>query len=931
MTEPMTWICAFDEPPPGEAAGWNASGLFGGKGASLRAMAAAGLTVPPGFTITTECCARYFELDRQWPEGLEAQLQQQMAALEQRTGRRFGRGRRPLLVSVRSGAAASMPGMMDTLLNCGLHPALADAVGDTPRFWHLLMQFLHSYARIVDRLGESEATALEPEDEDDSDRAAAEARLQQYRRITGRAFPDDPWQILGNCISAVFDSWLNPRAIAYRQRHGIHDLAGTAVNVQAMFPSQVSGIVFTRDPNDPRSERMVIESLYGLGEAVVSGDVTPDRFMVHREDPGDVESHIGHKGHAVAALGERIDRAPDAPSLDEGQIRTLHELAMKVERHFGHPVDIEWGLANGDIALLQARAIRGLEVLEHVEAVREREKKRLAELAGNRHRNWVAHNLGETLRHPTPMTWDLTRRFMTGDGGFGRLYRDLGYRPSPTAQREGFLELIGGRIYADPERLPEMFFDAMPLRYDQAELETDRSVLDRAPAKFDPHRADNRFLMQLPANIAAMFRVRKRMKRGAIDARERFEEKVLPPFLEWVRQKRNMSLDGLDAPALLDEFEARRRQVLDEFAPESLRPGFFGSLAFDELASLLKLIMGEVEAADWLGRLTRGLEGDTTFEQDALLDRIAHGQESLETFMERYGHRAINEMELSVPRWREDLTYVKRTIERLRSGVGHDPEAMHHHNVEQRQEAERRLPEALARYGAGSLYRRIAPLVARTQALLPYRESGKHYLMMGYEVLRDVLAAIGRRLELGAAVYFLTQDELSRYTAQRAELDDTIAQRRLDWAACQRLQMPDLIDSKHLDDLGLAREVEGGDELAGTAVASGVGEGTVRIVYDPAAAGDLGEDYVLVCPSTDPGWTPLFLHAAALVVERGGMLSHGAIVARDFGIPAVVLPDATRLLSDGCRARVDGNRGRVSILARDENNSKQPTAEAIHA
>ncbi len=938
MADLTRWIYAFDE--PAAAAAEDAAGngraderaLFGGKGASLRDMTAAGLTVPPGFTITTQACARYFELDRKWPEGLEAQLREQLEALESRTGRRFGQGQRPLLVSVRSGAAASMPGMMDTLLNCGLHRGLAEQVGDTARFWHLLMQFVHSYARIVDRLDDADARKLEPVAEAEADRTAAEDQLSRYRQLTGHSFPDDPWDILVACVNAVFESWLNPRAIAYRQRHGIHNLNGTAVNVQAMFPSEVSGIIFTRDPNAPHSERMVIESLYGLGEAVVSGDVTPDRFMVHREDPADVEAYIGHKSHAVAALGERIERDPDEPSLDQAQLQELHILARKVEDHFDHPVDIEWGFADGGFALLQARAIRGLDVARHVEVLREREKQRLAGIAGDKHRIWVAHNLGETLRHPTPLTWDLTRRFMTADGGFGRLYQGLGYRPSPQAREEGFLELIAGRIYADPERLPEMFFDGMPLRYDLDAIKADRSVLDRAPQKFDPNRADNRFLVQLPANLASIFRVRRRMRQGADNARDRFENEVLPPFVEWVQQKRKMRLDELGDDQLFEELEARRRRVLDEFAPESLRPGFFGGLAFDELSNLMNLIMGEQEAADWLGRLTRGLEGDTTFEQDALLDRIAHGRESLDKFMNRFGHRAIGEMELSTPRWREDATYIERTIERLRAGTGHDPEAMHESNVEQRCEAEAQLPEVLARHGAGSLHGRIAPLLARAQALLPYREAGKHYLMMGYEVLRDVIEAIGQHFGIGGDVYFLTQEELPRFVQDREVLMETIAARKLDHAAAQRLEMPDLIDSKELDALGVATAVEGGDELTGTAVASGVGTGTARIVFDPSTADELGEDYVLVCPSTDPGWTPLFLHAAGLIVERGGMLSHGAIVARDFGIPAVVCSDATRRLNDGDTVRVDGNTGRISIINRAESGeTPQRTPEAIHA
>ncbi len=140
------WVYAFSDPLPD---GSDERSLLGGKGTSLRQMTGAGLTVPPGFTITTECCAEYFRLGRQWPEGLKPEIQAHLARLETDIGRRFGQGARPLLVSVRSGAARSMPGMMDTLLNCGLHPQLAEEVGTESRFWQLYRQFIVSYAKIV--------------------------------------------------------------------------------------------------------------------------------------------------------------------------------------------------------------------------------------------------------------------------------------------------------------------------------------------------------------------------------------------------------------------------------------------------------------------------------------------------------------------------------------------------------------------------------------------------------------------------------------------------------------------------------------------------------------------------------------------------------------------------------------------------------------
>jgi len=910
-----SWIHDFSDPSPD---GSDLKTLLGGKGASLKQMCRAGLNVPPGFTITTAACAAYFDRQRRWPEGLEEEVRENLARLESASGRRFGRGARPLLVSVRSGAAVSMPGMMDTILNCGLHPGLADDVGDTPAFWHLYVQFIESFASTVDGLDRTtlEAEARSGDGQAGDGRAWANAYLQAYARATGRPFPTDPWQCLVACINAVFDSWNNERAVTYRKHHDVRGLAGTAVSVQMMFPSEVSGILFSQDPNDLASGRMIVEASYGLGEAVVSGGVSPDRFSINRDDPADFTVAIGQKAHVIAALGQSSPRDPDAPSLDARQIAELCDLGLRIEEFFGHPVDVEWGWAEGRFALLQARAIRGLDVAREVETARQEEIARLRAMTDGRRRVWVTHNLAETLPLPTPLSWDIVGEFMTGDGGFGQMYRQLGYRPSAAARREGFLDLIGGRVYADPDRLAGMFWDGMPMRYELDALVEDKGLLDRGPTKFDPDQADGRFLVRLPGTLWAMWRSSKIMRRARRDAARRFLDEVLPPYLKYVEEKRAQDLGPLSDEQVLDELDARRVQVLTRFGPESLVPGFVGSLAFDALQQLLVQLMGPDEGTAMAATLTRALEGDTTFEQDALLYRVAHGGATMEEFLDRFGHRASNEMELAEPRWREEPRHIEQLASRMQS-LPRGPEEIHEENLARRSEAQQQLPGVLARRGGSSLREPIEENLHEARALLPYRESGKHYLMMGYELLRLVIEELAERWDLGRKIYFLRLDEMRDFARNRDELERAIEARRLRWRACQRLDMPDVIDSHELDGLGLPRPVEAASELKGTPVAAGAATGTVRIVLNPHEAGDLGDDPILVCPSTDPGWTPLFLSIRGLVIERGGVLSHGAIVARDFGIPAVVCPDATRILQEGARVRVDGNHGTVSVLAEE--------------
>ena len=869
--------------------------LLGGKGASLAAMSRAGFPVPPGFTISAECCEWAEQHNGDWPTGLSNQVRAAMSWLEESTGRTFGRGSKPLFVAVRSGAAVSMPGMMDTILNCGSDPNV------------------------------------------------------------------EPWDALCQAINAVFASWHSDRARAYRQHHDVRGVVGTAVNVQAMFPSERSGVLFTANPNDPTANEMLLEASWGLGEAVVSGAVTPDIYVIDA-------ATLATKRVVAGA------RPANEPALTDSQITELAELGRHVATHFQTPSDIEWGIADGRVALLQTRKIRGLEILEDIERGRLEEITRLRGLAQENPTVWVVHNLSETLPAPTPLTWDLVRWFMSAAGGYGQMYRLLGHRPqerrsgfktrmgrsrvrqnagflgvhphsgecgygfeiasSQSRQRlgtdrhappisgeigYGFLELIAGRVYVDPRRAAEFHFGRLPFDYDLDEVLRDRTAIDRPPTRFNLDRADSLFFFRWPGMLLGMIRSARQMKRVERTAAERFEKRALPTLEEFLTTVSRTDLSKLSTPELLTELRRRRDFVLGEFAAESLLPGFFGGLAHERLRMLLTQLFGPDEGEQLAGQLTTGLANDITVEQNVALFEVAAGRQSREHFLNRFGHRAANEMELSQPRWREDHNFVTRMIERFRGSSGASPHDRHAVQVEARKRAEASLPTRLATAGGSSFLERIVQDIRQAQELLPYREIGKFHLMRGYETLRAVLVELGRRWELGRDVFFLHEEALSQYEANPTAWEASIAQLKLRWRSSQKLSLPDVIDSRQLDDFGKPRPVDASADhtrLECRPIAAGTARGIARIVFDPNEVTDLGNDAILVCPSTDPGWTPLFVYAKGLIVERGGVLSHGAIVARDFGIPAVVLEAATQLIPEGASIELDANHGLIVLGAK---------------
>ncbi len=899
----------------------NRKDILGGKGASLAAMSCAGLPVPPGFTITVQCCKAYHESGQRWPEGLEEEVRSQLARLEASTNMQFGQGPEPLLVSVRSGAAHSMPGMMDTILNCGLHPAMAEHVADADHFWSVYAQFVRQVCTTVAQIApESLEEALRQQKGDGAPRRKTEIYMEMFRQKTGRDFPTTPWDALLECINAVFASWNNERARIYRKAHGLEHLEGTAVNVQAMFNSRVSGIAFTVNPSRPLEEQVIIESSYGLGESIVSGEVTPDRFVVERSNMEISEKAIGQKDAVMCALSREEADLPcgaNDPSLTDDQIIEIARLALKVEDYFGHPVDIEWGLSHGRFSLLQSRAIRGLEVARDVEAGRQAEISRLKEIIRSEEREskvWIVHNLSETLEAPTPLTWDLVGSFMSGNGGFGKMYKDFGYRPSEEVCERGFLELICGRVYCDPDRACDLFWEGMPYVYDHEEILADPRILEAAPNKFNPERADEKFLLRFPGTVRAMFRSSRITKKARARAAQIFEQEKLPPWLEYVRSRRQQDLTTLSDEQLMAELQDRISHVLTDFACESLKPGFFGGVARAELEERLKQLMGTQKGSLLCQTLTSGLPNDSTVEQNQMLFDVASGQASLDDFVDRYGHRAVSEMELSRPRWREDDSYLQQIIGSMNTSATHSPAALHKHNEDRRKEAMDNLLETLRPYGGSFMYEKLLKLAEEAQLLLPYREVGKHYLLMGYELLRLALMEFGRRFELGDSVFFLHLDELPQLGSDRENLERQAEERRIRWLSARKLDLPDVIDSTEIDKLGLPRELKSSGQMSGLSLSSGIMTGTARIVMSPDQAKDLGDDCVLVCPSTDPSWTALFTTIKGLVVERGGVLSHGAITARDFSIPAVACSDATQLIPDGSRVRIDGDRGLITII-----------------
>src|SRR5580692_10753805 len=349
------WVYAFGG---GKAAGRaSMRNLLGGEGAGLAEMAHLGLPVPPGFTITTEVCSHFYDHGKAYPKDLKAQVDAALAAVGRITGKKFGGGENPLLVSVRSGGRASMPGMMDTVLNLGLNDITAVALAEKSRDRRFALdsyrRFITMYANVVlgiehhhfeeilddhkDRHGYTLDTDLSADDWDN----IIDRYKERVEEESGKPFPQDPHAQLWGAIGAVFGSWMNQRAITYRRLHAIPESWGTAVNVQAMVfgnmgETSATGVAFTRNPSTGE-KRLYGEFLINAqGEDVVAGIRTPQEITeIARQESGS-----------------------DKPSMEAALPQAFAELKRiyaALERHYRDMQDLEFTVEQGKLWMLQTR------------------------------------------------------------------------------------------------------------------------------------------------------------------------------------------------------------------------------------------------------------------------------------------------------------------------------------------------------------------------------------------------------------------------------------------------------------------------------------------------------------------------------------------------------------------------------------------------
>ncbi|MBK9712355.1 MAG: phosphoenolpyruvate synthase [Kouleothrix sp.] len=865
----------------------------GGKGANLAELARAGFAVPPGFLVTTDAYRAFVGTNRIAEQivGLaRAASPEDPVALEQASDEirtLFERGRLPGEL-----AGAVLAAYRD--LSSGGALPLAVAV-------------------------RSSATA------EDLPGLSFAGQQDTYLNIVG----DDA---LLDAVRRCWASLWTARAIGYRARNQIApDQVALAVVVQRLIPSEVSGVLFTANPLTGRRDEIVIDASFGLGEAIVSGQVEPDHYVVDQRVWWISSRKLGAKALAIVPREgggtDEVTGEDGRQALPDAQILELARTAGRVAAHFGAPQDIEWAWAGGTLHLLQSRPITSLYPLPDAPGV------------GGEPRVYFSLNSVQGVVDPlTPLGCDIIQLLAGGMLQFLQVER-------PAAQ---IVPAAGGRLFVDITDITGLWLSILS-KLDPGARQTLARLVDQGQvAAVKPPAARLRALLPtlLPMvgrALAAQLGPEYMRAKASVD---------IERFLERASRRLAAARTLAERLATLEEHIAQAIPlILPRMAPLFGPAGIGGMLIVDRWL------------VEWLGmrpgavfQLLRGLPGNVTSEMDlrlwaevqairadpaareALLARpiddlvadyrrgalppAARG--ALDRFLKRYGMRGVAEIDIGRPRWRDDPASTIQTIQNYLRQDDPDlaPDVVFRRGAAEAERLAAEWAEQIRHTRFGPARARLfAGVVRRMRLLTGLREAPKFYLIRMLGMYRPALLDSGRdmvahgALERPEDIFFVPIGQLKRYAAgEPLDLKAIVAAGRAEYEHERaRRQMPRLLLSTgEVFYDGMSEP--GTDDMVGDPVSPGVAEGRARVVLDSRGV-RLEPGEILVCPATDPGWTPLFLTAGGLVMEVGGMVTHGSVVAREYGIPAVVgVHEATTRLRTGQRIRVDGTLGRVTVI-----------------
>jgi pyruvate,water dikinase len=763
-------------------------------------------------------------------------------------------------------------------------------------------------AAALSRLGEQDAYAVRSSaTAEDLPTASFAGQQDTFLNVVG------PAAILRS-ISRCWASLFTERAVTYRLRDGLDQRkVSMAVVVQRMVFPQAAGVLFTADPVTGNRKVASVEAVFGLGEALVSGVANADLYQVRSGEI--VARTVATKELALhaAAGGGTEERAIERerrqqPVLTDAQLAELEHLGRRIEAHFGQPQDIEWCLVDDGFRIVQSRPITTLFPLPE------------AGDEGNHVYVSVGHGqmMTDAMKPLGLSFWQLTTPRPMFEAG-GRLFVDVTRELASPTSRAALLgvmgrgdPLIGDALRTVLQRgdfvptLPDEPRSGPPAAGPPAPIETDPAIvielIERTQASIDASKRDIR-TKSGPALLDFILEDMQELKRILFDRRS---HQVFMSAMEaswWLNDQLQEWLG-----------EKNAADVLTQSVPHNVTSEM--GLALLDVADAIR---PHPEVVAFLQHV----------EDDGFLDELPslpggwEARDAIQAWLDAYGMRCVGEIDITKPRWSErPSTLLPMILGNIRN---FEPGAAERRFEEGRREASEKEQELLARLRALPDGERKAEetkrKIDRVRTFIGYREYPKYGMVSRYFVYKQaLLEEAGRLVDAGVLrekedIFLLTFQELHD-VVRTNHADEGLIRRRTDaFRSYEALSPPRVLTSDGEAMAGAYRrdDVPAG-ALVGLPVSAGTIEGRARVILDMAQA-DLEPGDILVTAYTDPSWTPLFVAVKGLVTEVGGQMTHGAVIAREYGLPAVVgVEHATRLIRDGQRIRVHGTDGYVEIL-----------------
>ena len=896
----------------------------GGKAVNLAHLSAAGFNVAPAFCITTNAYEAFLE-----HTGLQEKINEILTRID------FTH-----IQDIQKCGAALRSLVMEQHIPDEVTEAIANA-------YHTFIKELGTTMPVVVRSSASM---------EDMPELSFAGQHETYLNIIGEM------ELLFHVKKCWTSLWTD-RALSYRYRNNIlHQKIFMGVVVQKMISSSVSGILFTKNPVTNDAGEILINACWGLGEAAVSGHVLPDEYIIDKDKLTITHKSIAEKERMVVPA-ETATTEADVPDdrksqqcLTDTKILQLAALGKQIEAYFGIPQDIEWGFRDYQFFFLQARPITAV-----------KEKARMIPVVWGHPITetlvkdmvvfWSNWNTREIFPHPlTPLSWSYFIESQA-PGMFEKLW---GISPKSSLYPYTYIvDQVYGRLYWNMNLLwgHPLWGSRISLlkrllsHLDKEAGQIFNQMIEEGELK--PVKVPVSFFTVVWVTFIALLTAISSSVQTLFLSKNKLQ-KMAAHYWEEATVFENMAMEGKSVTELLKEIKDFTARSINIWAP-LLVVSFFYLINYKVIKFL---------ARKWtdlsLDKLSAGIPGNKTTEGALELYTLSQMPDSLkqlflthpveeitqllssneegkkylqklEHFMSLYGHRGVKEFDIAHPRWKEKPEFVYQMIKNYLQLSPEDINPLEHFKkaANERQQLTRLIQQRLS----SGFLSRIFPvrrwlfnrMLNMTHKYLPYRENPKYYVLKCFSGTRRIFSEIGRRfcvkgyLAAPEDIYYLSMKEMESPDSTNAPdiyaIQDLILKRKQEHELYMTIEPPFIVRSDGKIVPYQVLQVQQSRILKGAAASPGKVMGIARVILDPEKGSSFNKGEILVARTTDPGWTPLFLTASALVMEAGGIISHAAIVAREYGIPAIVgVKDATRFIATGDRIMVNADEGIVILL-----------------